>query len=91
MAQPTPAPGRPSTAFVTGGSGFLGRNLIARLTAEGVRVKALARSVHAGHKVEVAGAEAVMVRRDATRIAAAMLRRVLNARAPRRAPGRPAG
>ena len=83
MAQPTPAPGRPSTAFVTGGSGFVGRNLIARLTAEGVRVKALARSVHAGHKVEVAGAEAVMVRRDrTTRIAAAMLRRVLNVRPP---------
>jgi uncharacterized protein YbjT (DUF2867 family) len=62
-----PAPSRPRRAFVTGGSGFLGRNLIARLSADGVRVSALARSVTAGHKVEVAGAEAVMARRIANR------------------------
>jgi nucleoside-diphosphate-sugar epimerase len=53
------------TAFVTGGSGFLGRNLIRALRARGVRVAALARSVHAGHTVEVAGADAVMARTHA--------------------------
>ncbi len=47
------------TAFVTGGSGYLGRNLIRRLRAEGVRVRALARSADAAAVVQRLGAEAV--------------------------------
>ncbi len=50
------------SAFVTGGSGFLGHHLIGRLRSDGVSVNALARSVRAGQIVETAGAEAVMVR-----------------------------
>jgi nucleoside-diphosphate-sugar epimerase len=46
-------------AFVTGGSGFIGQALIRRLTGEGRRVRALARSDAAASKVEGAGAEAV--------------------------------
>jgi nucleoside-diphosphate-sugar epimerase len=45
--------------FVTGGSGFIGGALIARLVAEGRPVRALARSDHAAAKVEALGAEAV--------------------------------
>ena len=47
------------TAFVTGGSGFIGGRLIRRLTSEGWSVKALARSPSASEKVRGAGAEAV--------------------------------
>jgi nucleoside-diphosphate-sugar epimerase len=47
------------TAFVTGGSGFIGGRLIRRLTSEGWSVKALARSPSAAEKVRAAGAEAV--------------------------------
>lgn len=47
------------SAFVTGGSGFVGGRLIERLTREGVGVRALARSDGAAAKVEAAGAEAV--------------------------------
>ena len=47
------------TAFVTGGSGFIGGRLIRRLTAEGWSVRALARSPSAAEKVRAAGAEAV--------------------------------
>jgi nucleoside-diphosphate-sugar epimerase len=46
-------------AFVTGGSGFIGGRLIARLVADGVRVRALARSDGAAAKVREAGAEPV--------------------------------
>jgi len=46
-------------AFVTGGSGFVGRNLIKKLRARGDEVRALARSDSAVKAVEVAGAEAV--------------------------------
>lgn len=46
-------------AFLTGGSGFLGRNLIAALRARGLRVRALARSEKAIATVEAAGAEPV--------------------------------
>lgn len=45
------------TAFVTGGSGFIGRRLIERLRSEGVRVGALARSDDAAAAVAAAGAE----------------------------------
>lgn len=45
-------------AFVTGGSGFLGRNLIERLRARG-EVRALARSDSAVEAVRAAGAEPV--------------------------------
>ncbi|HEX8123444.1 MAG TPA: NAD-dependent epimerase/dehydratase family protein [Solirubrobacteraceae bacterium] len=46
-------------AFVTGGSGFIGGRLIGRLVADGVRVRALARSDSAADKVRAAGAEPV--------------------------------
>ena len=48
-----------ATAFVTGGSGFIGGRLLRRLTAEGVRVSALARSDAAAEAVGEAGAEPV--------------------------------
>src|SRR4051812_22191319 len=47
------------TAFVTGGSGFIGSRLIQRLVDEGWRVRALARSAEADARVEALGAEAV--------------------------------
>jgi len=47
------------SAFVTGGSGFIGGRLIGRLTREGVKVKALARSDGSAAKVEALGAEPV--------------------------------
>jgi len=45
--------------FVTGGSGFVGQNLIPMLLEKGYRVKALARSAQAIQKVELLGAIAV--------------------------------
>jgi nucleoside-diphosphate-sugar epimerase len=45
--------------FVTGGSGFLGRHLLARLVGDGHRVLALARSDEAAGTVTAHGAEAV--------------------------------
>lgn len=47
------------TAFVTGGSGFVGGALIRRLVADGWTVRALARSDRSVRLVEDAGAEAV--------------------------------
>ena len=47
------------SAFVTGGSGFIGGRLIERLVGEGWRVRALARSEDAARKVEELGAEPV--------------------------------
>jgi len=47
------------SAFVTGGSGFIGGRLIERLVGEGWRVRALARSDEAARKVEERGADAV--------------------------------
>jgi nucleoside-diphosphate-sugar epimerase len=47
------------TAFVTGGSGFVGGALVRRLASEGWRVRALARSERSAAAVEQAGAEAV--------------------------------
>ena len=47
------------SAFVTGGSGFIGGRLIGRLTREGVEVRALARSDSSAAKVEALGAEPV--------------------------------
>jgi nucleoside-diphosphate-sugar epimerase len=46
-------------AFVTGGSGFVGRNLIEMLRAQGWEVRALARSDKASEAVRAAGAEPV--------------------------------
>jgi nucleoside-diphosphate-sugar epimerase len=46
-------------AFVTGGSGFLGRHLITTLVGRGVAVRALARSDSAAATVTAAGATAV--------------------------------
>ena len=48
-----------ASAFVTGGSGFIGRRLIRRLVAEGWTVRALARSDRSAGLVADAGAEAV--------------------------------
>src|SRR4051794_3387986 len=50
---------RMPTAFVTGGSGFIGGALIRRLTAEGWSVRALARSESSDQGVREAGAEPV--------------------------------
>jgi nucleoside-diphosphate-sugar epimerase len=47
------------TAFVTGGSGFIGGKLIKRLLGDGWRVRALARSDAAAEKVRALGAEPV--------------------------------
>jgi nucleoside-diphosphate-sugar epimerase len=48
-----------ASAFVTGGSGFIGGALVRRLVADGWSVRALARSDDAARKVREAGAEAV--------------------------------
>jgi len=47
------------TSFVTGGSGFVGRNLIRALRERGFAVRALARSEGAAEAVRAQGAEAV--------------------------------
>jgi nucleoside-diphosphate-sugar epimerase len=49
----------PETAFVTGGSGFIGSRLIGRLRAEGWDVRALARSERSADAVRDLGAEPV--------------------------------
>jgi nucleoside-diphosphate-sugar epimerase len=49
----------PSSAFVTGGSGFIGARLVSRLAAGGTKVRALARSDRAAAAVEALGAEPV--------------------------------
>jgi nucleoside-diphosphate-sugar epimerase len=48
-----------TTAFVTGGSGFIGGRLIKRLVDDGARVRALARSDASAAAVEALGAQAV--------------------------------
>jgi nucleoside-diphosphate-sugar epimerase len=48
------------TAFVTGGSGFIGGRLIERLRADGHKVRALARSDDAATRVRDHGAEPVL-------------------------------
>jgi nucleoside-diphosphate-sugar epimerase len=48
------------SAFVTGGSGFVGRALILELVSRGVPTRALARSPKAAEAVREAGAEPVM-------------------------------
>jgi nucleoside-diphosphate-sugar epimerase len=48
-----------STAFLTGGSGFIGGRLIKRLVGEGWRVRALARSDSSAAKISALGAEPV--------------------------------
>jgi nucleoside-diphosphate-sugar epimerase len=61
------------TAFVTGGSGFIGGKLIRRLVGDGWRVRALARSDAATEKVAALGAEPVrgdLEDRDALRAGA---------------------
>jgi nucleoside-diphosphate-sugar epimerase len=47
------------TAFVTGGSGFIGSHLVERLARDGWSVRALARSDLAAQRVEAAGAAPV--------------------------------
>ena len=46
--------------FVTGGSGFVGGQLIRRLVADGVRVRALARSDEAAATLDALGAEPIL-------------------------------
>ena len=46
-------------AFLTGGSGFVGGDLLRRLVADGREVRALARSAGAARAVETAGARAI--------------------------------
>jgi nucleoside-diphosphate-sugar epimerase len=48
-----------TSAFVTGGSGFIGGRLIESLTADGIRVRALARSSNSAERVAELGAEPV--------------------------------
>jgi nucleoside-diphosphate-sugar epimerase len=50
---------RDKCVFVTGGSGYIGRNLIRRLIADGYRVRALARSDAAAGTIAALGAEPV--------------------------------
>jgi nucleoside-diphosphate-sugar epimerase len=50
----------PSSAFVTGGSGFIGGALIRRLAADGWSVRALARSKRSAAIVQERGAEPVL-------------------------------
>jgi nucleoside-diphosphate-sugar epimerase len=57
-----------ATAFVTGGSGFVGGALIERLRREGWDVRALARSDRAAARVSELGAERVMGDLDDVRI-----------------------
>ena len=56
------------TAFVTGGSGFVGGALIERLVREGWGVRALARSERAAERVRSLGSEPVMGDLDDLRI-----------------------
>jgi len=56
---PMSSPSSAAPLFVTGGSGYVGRNLIRHFTSLGVEVRALARSVEACRAVEAAGARAV--------------------------------
>jgi len=58
-ARPVNAPERLPTAFVTGGSGFVGGHLIERLVRDGWTVRALARSTRAAACVAELGAEPV--------------------------------
>src|SRR5581483_9077829 len=48
-----------ASAFVTGGSGFIGGKLIERLSAEGYDVRALSRSEAAAEKIRARGGEPV--------------------------------
>jgi nucleoside-diphosphate-sugar epimerase len=52
-------PQLPKSAFVTGGSGFIGGRLVSRLVEGGSRVRALARSDASAAAVEALGAEPV--------------------------------
>src|SRR3954451_4433603 len=50
---------RSRSAFVTGGSGFVGGALVRRLLGDGWRVRALARSERSADKLAILGAEPV--------------------------------
>lgn len=75
--QPTSPPSAPhaplpTRLFLTGGSGYVGRNLIRHFTALGVEVLALARSAQARQAVEALGARAVAGDLFSTDLAAGM-------------------
>src|SRR5215210_4270554 len=55
-----------ASAFITGGSGFIGKRLIERLRSEGLDVRALARSDASAEAVAAAGAEPVRGDLDST-------------------------
>jgi nucleoside-diphosphate-sugar epimerase len=74
----------PQTAFVTGGSGFIGGRLISRLLGDGWSVRALARSPSAMEKVSALGADPVegdLERPDALRAGATGCRHAFHAAA----------
>ena len=54
------ATGQPATAFVTGGAGFIGSRLVARLLEHGA-VRAVARSETSAARLRDAGCEVVRV------------------------------
>lgn len=56
MSSVSSSPERPRTAFVTGGSGFVGRRLITLLLERGWKVRALARSIDSQAQVQALGA-----------------------------------
>ena len=52
-------PGQPRHFFVTGGSGYIGRNLLRELVRQGHRGRALTRSEASAQKLRDIGAEPV--------------------------------
>ena len=78
------------TAFVTGGSGFIGGRLIRRLVADGVAVRALARSESSAAKVAALGARGG-TRRPRRRRRDGVRRRGLRPGLPPRRARRPSG
>ena len=57
MGYVAPVEAAARTAFVTGGSGFIGGALIRRLVGDGWRVRALARSERSAEALSAAGGE----------------------------------
>ena len=81
----------PATAFVTGGSGFIGGALVRRLVGEGRRVRALARSRRLGRGRRSASAPSRCAATSATPTSIAAGAAGCDARLPPRGPPRPMG